>query len=370
MTEATHGRESSEGSGKQRRIDEGPKGGAATWYDVLEIGIDASSADVKKAYDRSLALVEGRNIGGYLMLDPLAAESARADVEAAFAVLGDAERRNAYDVRLREQGMAPAAAAGSSSPRPSSSSTIPVRASDDADSKDARELLAVADAQTTPAQPARDTQAPRSLTPTPSSSGLKFLAPSDEGARVDDVSDVFKTLPPERRPDDKRVDDKPVEAKRDTAAEDAKRAPIRFGSPTVAPRDSDDGAEIVREPVAVEPAVTPVPPARPAEVSAAAVVVTTPSGTPMGVLPDSGEIGGDVIKALRDAKGLSVEELAEATKIRKQYLKAIEEQDFAELPARVYLRGFLTQIARVLKVDRARLAEGYLLFVEKNGPKA
>ena len=32
-----------------------------------------------------------------------------------------------------------------------------------------------------------------------------------------------------------------------------------------------------------------------------------------------------------------------------------------------YLRGFLTQIARVLKVDRARLAEGYLQFVEKNG---
>ena len=52
---------------------------------------------------------------------------------------------------------------------------------------------------------------------------------------------------------------------------------------------------------------------------------------------------------------------------RKEVVKAIEEQDIPNLPARVYLRGFLTQIARVLKVDRARLADGYLACVEKLG---
>ena len=85
-----------------------------------------------------------------------------------------------------------------------------------------------------------------------------------------------------------------------------------------------------------------------------------------GGLPE-GEINGVVIKQLREHRGLSIEELSEATKIRKPYLRAIEEQDFPNMPARVFLRGFLTQIARVLKVDRTRLSEGYLQFVERHG---
>ena len=86
-------------------------------------------------------------------------------------------------------------------------------------------------------------------------------------------------------------------------------------------------------------------------------------------LPE-GEITGQHIKELREHRGLSLDAMAEATKIRKQYLRAIEDHDYPNLPARVYLRGFLTQVARVLKVDRQRLAEGYLQFVEKTGPKS
>src|SRR5687768_13023940 len=84
-----------------------------------------------------------------------------------------------------------------------------------------------------------------------------------------------------------------------------------------------------------------------------------------GTLPEAGEIGGALIRELREGRGLSIDEVADATKIRKPYLKAIEEEDIPNLPARVYLRGFLTQVARVLKVDRNRLAEGYLQLVER-----
>jgi cytoskeletal protein RodZ len=84
------------------------------------------------------------------------------------------------------------------------------------------------------------------------------------------------------------------------------------------------------------------------------------------VLPD-GPISGEFIKELRVTRGLSLDEVADATKIRKPYLKAVEDEDLTGLPARVYLRGFLTQVARVLKVDRVRLAEGYLQFVEQKG---
>ena len=80
-----------------------------------------------------------------------------------------------------------------------------------------------------------------------------------------------------------------------------------------------------------------------------------------------GEVNGQVLKRLRQARGLSLEAMVEASKIRKPYLIAIEEQDFENLPARVYLRGFLMTIGRVLKVDKAKLAEGYLAFVARYG---
>jgi cytoskeletal protein RodZ len=64
---------------------------------------------------------------------------------------------------------------------------------------------------------------------------------------------------------------------------------------------------------------------------------------------------------------MTIEGLAEATKIRRPYLQAIEDQDLDALPSRVYLRGFLTQIARVLRVDKVRLADGYLAFIARFG---
>jgi flagellar biosynthesis protein FlhG len=78
-------------------------------------------------------------------------------------------------------------------------------------------------------------------------------------------------------------------------------------------------------------------------------------------------VNGQVLKKLREARGLSLDELAELTKIRRPYLQAIEDQDLENLPARVYLRGFLTQIARALRVDKTRLAEGYVSFVARFG---
>ncbi len=84
-------------------------------------------------------------------------------------------------------------------------------------------------------------------------------------------------------------------------------------------------------------------------------------------LASDGEVNGGVIRRLREARGISLEDLAEQTHISKSYLKAIEEQNVDDLPARVYLRGFLTQIARVLRVDKKQLAEGYISFVGRFG---
>jgi hypothetical protein len=140
-------------------------------------------------------------------------------------------------------------------------------------------------------------------------------------------------------------------------------APAEDSSPpeTARPsRDDDHASHATMPPDAQMPA-----PSLDSNPGMEALLQPEGSGEKRPGLPDDGEIPGSLIRELRESLGLTLDGLAEATKIRKAYLRAVEEEDVSNLPARVYLRGFLTQVARVLKVDRARLAEGYLLTVER-----
>jgi len=93
------------------------------------------------------------------------------------------------------------------------------------------------------------------------------------------------------------------------------------------------------------------------------------SGVP--VVDPTAEITGALLKKIREAKGLELSEVAQRTKIAERHLRAIEAERFDELPAPVYVRGFVTQMARFLRIDPARAAEGYLRrFHDANGPGA
>lgn len=73
-----------------------------------------------------------------------------------------------------------------------------------------------------------------------------------------------------------------------------------------------------------------------------------------------GEFSGAAIRLLRERAGLTTRAVADITKIGERYLQYIENEDFSKLPARIYLRGFLIQYAKVLGVDAERFAGGYL----------
>lgn len=72
------------------------------------------------------------------------------------------------------------------------------------------------------------------------------------------------------------------------------------------------------------------------------------------------EFNGSKLRALREAAPASVEEMSDVTKISKRYLLALESDDFAQLPAKVYVQGFLTQYARALGLDGKVVAQSYL----------
>ena len=59
---------------------------------------------------------------------------------------------------------------------------------------------------------------------------------------------------------------------------------------------------------------------------------------------------GPILKRVRIEKHISLEEIAEATKIRVKYLQAIEEEHFDVLPGAVYAKGFVNTYIRYLGI--------------------
>jgi flagellar biosynthesis protein FlhG len=73
-----------------------------------------------------------------------------------------------------------------------------------------------------------------------------------------------------------------------------------------------------------------------------------------------GAFNGGVLKKVRQLRGLSIDDIADRTKIRKTYIQYIEEEQFDFLPAPVYVKGFITLIAGLLELPSQRVAEDYM----------
>jgi len=59
----------------------------------------------------------------------------------------------------------------------------------------------------------------------------------------------------------------------------------------------------------------------------------------------------EVLKNLREKKGISISQLASLTGIEEEFLKALEEKNWELLPPDIYIQGYLKKISQVLEVD-------------------
>src|SRR2546428_8765866 len=66
-----------------------------------------------------------------------------------------------------------------------------------------------------------------------------------------------------------------------------------------------------------------------------------------------GDSLGEYFERAGEAKGLTVEEAAARTRILPQFLKAVEENNYARLPDEVFAKGFVRSYARILGLDEA-----------------
>ncbi|WP_353957901.1 RodZ family helix-turn-helix domain-containing protein [Peribacillus sp. RS7] len=68
---------------------------------------------------------------------------------------------------------------------------------------------------------------------------------------------------------------------------------------------------------------------------------------------------GNRLKEAREAKGLSLEDLQELTKIQKRYLIGIEEGNYSMMPGKFYVRAFIKQYCEAVGVDSEEIFEQY-----------
>lgn len=85
-----------------------------------------------------------------------------------------------------------------------------------------------------------------------------------------------------------------------------------------------------------------------------------PSDPNLDLFEEQTSVTGKSIKMLRTAREISLEEIYRRTNIPKKTLEDIEEENFEELPALVYLKGFLKAYAKILDVNQTQMAEGYV----------
>lgn len=101
-------------------------------------------------------------------------------------------------------------------------------------------------------------------------------------------------------------------------------------------------------------------PAEPAQGSLVEDTVTRRERLLEAALQEVTIFDGAGIRKLREAQKISVEEIVSETNIRSWYIESIEEERFEALPALIYLKGFLKQIASYLHVDPALVLNDYL----------
>jgi cytoskeleton protein RodZ len=73
---------------------------------------------------------------------------------------------------------------------------------------------------------------------------------------------------------------------------------------------------------------------------------------------------GDILKAEREKIGLSHDQVAQITKLRRHYVEALENEEWDNLPAPVFVKGFIRSYAQALGLDETKIFDLY----KKIGP--
>ena len=131
---------------------------------------------------------------------------------------------------------------------------------------------------------------------------------------------------------------------------------------------SDPGAPVVSLPTALASAPGSSLKIVDGTPSASSVIVL-PSDTPrsktlaaedVALLVDQHGYSGALLRSIREARELSLQDVADQTRISVRYLQGIEEEDFASLPSPTFVQGYVREMVRMLRIDEVGVVDGYM----------
>ncbi|HEV2913062.1 MAG TPA: helix-turn-helix domain-containing protein [Pyrinomonadaceae bacterium] len=76
---------------------------------------------------------------------------------------------------------------------------------------------------------------------------------------------------------------------------------------------------------------------------------------------------GEQLRLAREARGISLREISEQTRISMRYLEAIEASDFKRLPGGIFNRSFIKSYARYIGYDEKDVMESYTRAMREQG---
>lgn len=140
-------------------------------------------------------------------------------------------------------------------------------------------------------------------------------------------------------------------------------APRPVAAPVAAPISAAVSTPPPRPPAPLPPPSPPPAPPVPAPPVAvarlsAATLVEDAAVEGRVVLPDP--VTGAALKRYREDRGIALHDISNRSKIGIRYFQYIEADRYKDLPARVYLRGFVMEYARAVGLDPSRTVEAYL----------
>ena len=67
-------------------------------------------------------------------------------------------------------------------------------------------------------------------------------------------------------------------------------------------------------------------------------------------------------------RGVTLDEIAESTKIRRSHLEALEKENFRDLPGGIFNKGFVRAYARFIGIDEDQAAADYTAISNEVAP--
>jgi hypothetical protein len=321
------------------------------FYELLDISPHASQQELELSYQRARRVFSSNSVATYALFQAEELNLLRRRIEEAFRVLSNPERRSLYDrdVLAHEDGWVGAAAGSSLPEAPVSIEPVLSQAASGLVSVEARDPI----------------QSPMNSLPVE-------ITPETPAANADAVSistlnqKPFLGSHPDSTPAPERLLVTQEGMTRSASFEQTPNADLSIPASEPPRLTPESVSTTLSFPAASAPSVSArplsVPPPLPTPAPPAPMTTEHP---PMPEINEATEFTGELLTQVRKARGLTLERITDTTKINIFYLRAIENEKYADLPAEVYVRGYLRQIVNLLGLDPQHVVPSYLERMKK-----